>query len=356
MPSLSIGSSKSLLSPAVSDRTTGMPPSCSDTVTTSRVVPSIGETIAASRRASRLRSEDLPAFGGPRIATRTPSRTASPRPPSSSSDSISRRISCISPTADESAASVTSSASSPKSISASVCARARTIRPRHASSNRLCPPPIAASACRRCASVCALIRSPSASTSVKSIRPLACACRVNSPGSASRWYERRPSASSVALTTAGEPCVCSSTVSSPVKERGPGSQSTSAWSISSPSPVSPPPPSPPSPPATSLPGCLRLRSTARRGGGRPSSPPPPGHIRCKTSLACGPETRMTETPARTPAPEESANMVSASSADGCSPSNAKPAADGLAEQTTPRAAVSGPRRCAERRSGPVARP
>mmetsp|Transcript_5791 Transcript_5791/g.17338 ORF Transcript_5791/g.17338 Transcript_5791/m.17338 type:complete len:313 (+) Transcript_5791:87-1025(+) len=232
MPSLSIGSSESLLSPAVSDRTTGMPPSCSDTVTTSRVVPSIGETIAASRRASRLRSEDLPAFGRPRIATRTPSRTASPRPPSSSSASISRRISRISPTADESAASVTSSASSPKSISASVCARARTIRPRHASSDRLCPPPIAASACRRCASVCALIRSPSASTSVKSIRPLACAYRVNSPGSASRWYERRPSASSVALTTAGEPCVCSSTVSSPVKERGPGSHSTSAWSTS----------------------------------------------------------------------------------------------------------------------------
>jgi len=47
-------------------------------------------------------------------------------------------------------------------------------------------------------------------------------------------------------------------------------------------------------------------------------------------------------------------MVSASSADGCSPSNAEP--DGPAEQTTPRAAVSGPRRCAERRSGTVARP
>mmetsp|Transcript_16798 Transcript_16798/g.54518 ORF Transcript_16798/g.54518 Transcript_16798/m.54518 type:complete len:328 (-) Transcript_16798:336-1319(-) len=289
MPSLSIGSSESLLSPAVSDRTTGMPPSCSDAVTTSRVVPSIGETIAASRRASRLRSEDLPAFGRPRIATRTPSRTASPRPPSSSSASISRRISRISPTADESAASVTSSASSPKSISASVCARARTIRPRHASSDRLCPPPIAASACRRCASVCALIRSPSASTSVKSIRPLACACRVNSPGSASRWYERRPSASSVALTTAGEPCVCSSTVSSPVKERGPGSHSTSAWSISSPSRASPPPP----PPRT-----LRAKAQRRRRSGE--------DLAAATSRASGSWRALQRSTRRVPPPQRRA--------------------------------------------------
>ena len=36
---------------------------------TSRVVPAIGEVIAASRRASRFNRLDFPAFGGPMIAT-----------------------------------------------------------------------------------------------------------------------------------------------------------------------------------------------------------------------------------------------------------------------------------------------
>ena len=35
---------------------------------TSRVVPAVSDTIAASRRASRLSSEDLPALGGPMMA------------------------------------------------------------------------------------------------------------------------------------------------------------------------------------------------------------------------------------------------------------------------------------------------
>ena len=38
-----------------------------------------GDTIAASRRAMRLSSVDLPAFGGPAIATTSPSRSRSPR-------------------------------------------------------------------------------------------------------------------------------------------------------------------------------------------------------------------------------------------------------------------------------------
>eukprot|EP00967_Tisochrysis_lutea_P115102 scaffold184049_cov32-Tisochrysis_lutea.AAC.4 len=71
----SIGSVEPLRRPAVSERMTGNPPSCNETVTTSRVVPSTGDTIAASRWESKLSNDDLPALGGPRMATRTPSRT-----------------------------------------------------------------------------------------------------------------------------------------------------------------------------------------------------------------------------------------------------------------------------------------
>ena len=45
-----------------------------------RVVPAVGDTIAASRRAMRLSRLDLPAFGGPAIATVRPSRNRSPLP------------------------------------------------------------------------------------------------------------------------------------------------------------------------------------------------------------------------------------------------------------------------------------
>src|SRR6059058_1186659 len=41
---------------------------------TSRVVPAIGEVIAASRRANWFNILDFPAFGGPRIATAMPSQ------------------------------------------------------------------------------------------------------------------------------------------------------------------------------------------------------------------------------------------------------------------------------------------
>ena len=49
---------------------------------TSRVVPAIGEVIAASRRANWFSRLDLPALGGPTIATAMPSRSRSPRWPS----------------------------------------------------------------------------------------------------------------------------------------------------------------------------------------------------------------------------------------------------------------------------------
>ena len=46
---------------------------------TSRVVPGYGDTIAASRCANRFSRVDFPAFGGPAIATTSPSRRRSPR-------------------------------------------------------------------------------------------------------------------------------------------------------------------------------------------------------------------------------------------------------------------------------------
>ena len=65
--------------PAVSASTTGQPPRSRWTSMTSRVVPAVSDTMAASRRASRLSSEDLPALGGPMMAMCRPSRRRSPR-------------------------------------------------------------------------------------------------------------------------------------------------------------------------------------------------------------------------------------------------------------------------------------
>ena len=55
--------------------------------------PAIGDTIAASRRAIRLSRVDLPAFGGPAIATTRPSRSRSPRAAPASASAISSRSS-----------------------------------------------------------------------------------------------------------------------------------------------------------------------------------------------------------------------------------------------------------------------
>lgn len=110
-------------------------------------------------------------------------------------------------------------------------------------------PSICRSACCRCASVSAWMRSRSPSAAVRSSFPRWNARRVNSPGSAGRSPERRPesghqhregwggwggggthgdgggkgspSARSTPLTTAGPPCTCSSAQSSPVKLWGP---------------------------------------------------------------------------------------------------------------------------------------
>lgn len=59
------------------------------TSTTSLVVPGTALTMAAGLAASKFRSELLPAFGGPTMATLTPDLTISPRLPSLRWDSIS---------------------------------------------------------------------------------------------------------------------------------------------------------------------------------------------------------------------------------------------------------------------------
>eukprot|EP00964_Phaeocystis_antarctica_P032520 scaffold18420_cov56-Phaeocystis_antarctica.AAC.2 len=261
--------------------------------------------MAASCCASALSSVDLPALGGPKMATRTPSRTTSPRLPSDScSRSASPSVRML-PRATSSASVVTSSASSPKSMSASVYARALSSCARHPSYISRCTPLIWDRACLRCSSVSALIRSESPSTCVSSILPPSKACRVNSPASANLSPRSEPSASSTAVTTARLPCVWNSTTSSPVNERGPGNHSTSDWSIV---------------PMAWLPmaslalfGHTSDRSTARRGGG--SAPVAIGASSKRAVPACGPDTRITETPAR-PAPEDSAKIVSADSLDG----------------------------------------
>ena len=55
-------------------KTTGMPPSSIETSMTSRVVPGCDETMAASRAATRLRSDDLPTLGHRQNTTFTPDR------------------------------------------------------------------------------------------------------------------------------------------------------------------------------------------------------------------------------------------------------------------------------------------
>ena len=78
MPSASTAPSASLI-PAVSVTITGKPPRSRWTSITSRVVPASSDTMAASRRASAFSRDDLPAFGGPAMTTRKPSRRRSPR-------------------------------------------------------------------------------------------------------------------------------------------------------------------------------------------------------------------------------------------------------------------------------------
>ena len=108
-----------------------------------------------------------------------------------------------------------------------------------------------AAAERRCHSVSAVSRSASPSASFRSIRPLAKARRVNSPGCAILVSGIACKAVSTPRTTARPPWRCSSARSSPVAVFGPGKTSTSASSKT--------------PPCA---GSISLRSEALRGAGR----------------------------------------------------------------------------------------
>ena len=78
--SIPICSTRSGLSrrPAVSIICSGIPSICICSRSTSRVVPAISVTIAASRPARAFSRLDLPAFGRPAITTRIPSRMMLP--------------------------------------------------------------------------------------------------------------------------------------------------------------------------------------------------------------------------------------------------------------------------------------
>jgi hypothetical protein len=211
-PSASISSAASR-NPAVSTSVTGTLPSTTRVSKASRVVPGIGETIATSRSANALTSDDLPTFGWPVTAKTRPSRRRSPRRPSSRCaatsphNAASSTCTCASTSGGRSSSGKSISASCWASSSRSRSAQPPYSVPRAPSSWR--------NAWRRCASVSAAIRSCTASASVRSIRPLRKARRVNSPGSAGL----APSATSASATparTARPPCRKNSAESSPV--------------------------------------------------------------------------------------------------------------------------------------------
>ena len=95
---------------------------------------------------------------------------------------------------------------------------------------RLSAPPSWPAACRACVSVCASIKSRTASACVRSIRPARNARCVNSPGSASRAPEASARRSNRSSTT-GEPCAAISTRSSAVYELGAANHVTTASSM-----------------------------------------------------------------------------------------------------------------------------
>mmetsp|Transcript_15657 Transcript_15657/g.52763 ORF Transcript_15657/g.52763 Transcript_15657/m.52763 type:complete len:335 (+) Transcript_15657:361-1365(+) len=237
-PTVRAASSAFSRRPAVSKSSTGSPPNFMATSTTSRVVPASAETMAASRPARALRTEDLPAFGAPARTTRTPSRTASPRTPSRSASRSSPRSmrtrSNTPPSAPVNAVASTSpSVSSPKSTAASAHARQLTSSARQRSYRAACLPPMTDNACLRCCCDSAQSRSARPSTSVTPSFPAWNARRVNSPRSAGRAFVVE-SASRTPSMVAAPPWTCSSTMSSPVNDFGPSKRSTTASSSASP--------------------------------------------------------------------------------------------------------------------------
>ena len=184
MPSASMASPASR-SPAVSAIQTIWPPIFKRTSTTSRVVPGISDTIAASRRASLLRSDDFPALGGPTIAIRNPSRIRSPTSSSCKASMSACRIESNTFVTGDVVSSGASS-SSGKSMLTSRRASASTSFSRHLAYWAESAPSSWFRASDFCARVSASMRSATPSASTRSSRPFSKARRVNSPGSARR--------------------------------------------------------------------------------------------------------------------------------------------------------------------------
>ena len=213
-PSASISSSVSR-SPAVSTSVTGTPPSTTRVSNASRVVQGVAATMATSRSASALTRLDLPTFGGPVTANTSPSRSRSPRRPSSRCASISR----LSPASSASASALGSSggrSSSGKSISASCCAsmtRKRSAQPRKTSPQR------AVELAQRLGTLRRGLRVNQVADRLglhRSIRPFRNARRVNSPGSAGRGTQTPPARPRRHRPLRGRRQVPSSAASSPV--------------------------------------------------------------------------------------------------------------------------------------------
>ena len=212
---------------------------------------------------------DLPAFGGPAIATQRPSLSRSPRPRSR------QRL-------GDFRFDFPHDRSRPGNELLGHIALVGEIDPRlnqgqgldqlfrHASARPPRRPLIWPSAWRLCASVSAPTKSARPSTAVRSSRPASKARRVNSPGSARRNPGSSPRALSTAAMTALPPWIWSSAESSPVSLLGPGNQSASASSRRTPDA-----------------GSWILANAARRGSGtRPTS--------CSSARrAAGPETLIT---------------------------------------------------------------
>jgi hypothetical protein len=231
--------------------------------------PATSEVMAASRPAKALRSVDLPAFGSP-TGWRPRSRRGCVRP----------RAPGFGPQIGEHGSSghvtsgVTSvgTSSSAKSMVASRSASAADEGPRQRSHARPSAPERTRCAWRRCASVSASIRSARPSTCARSRRPFSSARRVNSPGSARRNPRHRAQLRRTAATTRATVEV--------EFDHGFAGEAGAFGEYQNQRFVEVAPPS------------RRRRTVARRGGGRAA----PAHD--GGNGACGPEIRITATPAR----------------------------------------------------------
>ncbi|MCW0417677.1 hypothetical protein NB689_003431 [Xanthomonas sacchari] len=230
MPSRSIASPPSRR-PAVSTRVSSTPSRRTVSCKVSRVVPAMSVTMARSLPASALSSELLPALGGPTSTACRPSRRRRPR--SASARSCVRSVrACARPARTCSPPSV-SSASSAKSIAASMWMRRRISCSARSSTRRENTPSSERRAARAARRSPAAIRSAIASAWARSSLRLRKARSLNSPGRAGRAPSSQQRATRCRSST-GLPCACSSSTSSPVKLRGAGNHSAMPSSTISP--------------------------------------------------------------------------------------------------------------------------